>query len=237
MSMLQGKTAWVTGAASGIGAAIAAELIACGATVFGTDVEPSGDIEACDMRDPGAIAAYAKDLASRADGLDILVNNAAVQRRKPFLDFTDTDYRAIFDTNVRGVFFASQSAARAMVSKGRKGAIVNICSVNADHAQPETVLYCAAKGSVRNMTKSLALALGRYEIRVNSVAPGTIATNLNTDRLSDAATVKAVEERTALGRVGVPSDVAPAVSFLASDAAAFITGATIAVHGGWTLNG
>jgi glucose 1-dehydrogenase len=237
MSALDGKVAWVTGGARGIGAAIADELRKQGARVFVTDHEPRDGVDACDVRDPSALADYAQSLLVRAGRLDILVNNAGVQRRRDFIEFSDADFEAIFDTNVRGCFFAAQAAAKAMVACGVRGSIVNVSSVNATHAQPETSLYCAAKGAVRTMTRALAVSLGVYGIRVNDVAPGTIATDFNRDRLADEATVAQVISNTPLGRLGAPTDVAPAVAYLASDAAQFITGVSLAVHGGWTLTG
>ncbi len=234
---LEGRVAWVTGGAHGIGSAIADELRERGATVVVSDREPSGEVLACDMRNPEAIACCAAGIASRHGSLDILVNNAAVQRRRHFVDFTEADFDEVFETNVRGVFLASQACARVMVRSGRGGSIVQISSVNATHAQPETALYCASKGAVATMTRALAVALGPHGIRVNAVAPGTIVTGINRDRLSSESTVAQVVSNTALGRLGMPDDVAPAVAFLASDDAAFITGASLAIHGGWTLSG
>lgn len=237
MSELTGKVAWVTGGGRGIGAAIATELRRQGARVFVTDQAEGHDVEACDVRDAGVLQEYAQSVVARAGRLDILVNNAGIQRRRSVIEFTDADYEAIFGVNVRGCFFASQAAAKAMIGCSARGAIVNVSSVNATHAQAETALYCASKGAVRTMTRALAMGLGRYGIRVNDVAPGTIATDLNRDRLSDETTVARVMASTALGRLGTPLDVAPAVAFLASDAAQFITGASLAIHGGWTLTG
>ncbi|MEP7299945.1 MAG: glucose 1-dehydrogenase [Caldimonas sp.] len=237
MSDLAGKVAWVTGGSRGIGAAIAAELRHAGASVHVTDRAQEGDVRACDMRDPAAIGKYVCDLVARTGRLDILGNNAAVQRRRAFVDFDEADYDEIFGTNVRGAFFAAQAAAKAMVARNEGGSIVNVSSVNATHAQPETALYCASKGAIQTMTRALAVSLGRYGIRVNAVAPGTIATDLNRDRLADDETSRQVVAATPLGRLGAPPDVAPAVAFLASDGARFITGASLAIHGGWTLSG
>lgn len=234
---LAGRVAWVTGAAGGIGAAVVQELRERGAIVCATDRAAAEGIEACDMRDPAAISRQAQLVVARHGSLDILVNNAGVQRRRAFVDFTEADYDEIFGINVRGVFAAAQAAARAMVAGGRGGAIVNVSSVNATHAQPETALYCASKGAVATMTRALAVAWGGHGIRVNAVAPGTIVTGLNRDRLADEATVRGVVAASALGRLGVPADVAPAVAFLVSDEARFVTGASLALHGGWTLSG
>lgn len=234
---LEGKIAWVTGAAGGIGAAVVKDLSSRGVVVIGTDRDASDSVEACDASDPDAIAHFAEAIGRRHDRLDILVNNAGVQRRKHLMDFSGVDFDTLFSTNVRGVFFACQAAARLMINKGVRGSIINISSINAERAQPETVLYCATKGAVATMTRALAVAVGKYGIRVNAVAPGTISTGLNRDRLSDVATVEAVTLATPLGRLGMPDDVAPAVAFLASEEAAFVTGASVAVHGGWTLSG
>lgn len=237
MSELTGKVAWVTGGGGGIGAAIVNELRRCGATVRATDRDEGGGLDRCDMCDPDEIDRYARSLVAAHGKLDILVNNAGIQRRRQFVDFTEADFDAIFSVNVRGMFFASQAAARMMIETGCAGSIINISSVNATHAQPETVLYCASKGAVATMTRALAVALGPHGIRVNAVAPGTIVTGLNRDRLANEDTVEGVIQVTALGRLGLPQDVAPTAAFLASDGAGFITGATVAVHGGWTLQG
>jgi len=234
---LGGRVAWVTGGAGGIGAAVVRELRERGATVCVTDRAAAPGIDACDMRDGAAIGAYVAHVVSRRGALDILVNNAGVQRRRAFVDFTEEDYDEVFGINVRGVFIAAQAAAKAMIAGGRGGTIVNVSSVNATHAQPETALYCASKGAVGTMTRALAVAFGPHGIRVNAVAPGTIVTDLNRDRLADDDAVRRVVAATALGRLGAPDDVAPAVAFLASDEARFITGASLAIHGGWTLTG
>ena len=237
MSKLSGKVAWVTSGARGIGAAIAQELRREGAAVRVTDLIAERDVDACDVRDVDAIEAFVERLVARAGRIDILVNNAAIQRRRDFVDFDEIDYEDIFETNVRGSFFAAQSAARSMVARNSGGVMVNVSSVNATRAQPETALYCASKGALATMTRALAVSLGRYRIRVNAVPPGTIATDLNCDRLGNEDTVRRVVSATPLGRLGVPEDVATAVTFLASDEARFITGASLAVHGGWTLIG
>lgn len=237
MSNHNGKVAWVTGAARGIGAAIAAELAAQGATVIRSDRGAAEGVDACDMTDVELIRGLSRAILERHGRLDILVNNAGIQLRRNVIDFSPEDLHAIFDINARGVFFAAQAAARIMVDKQIKGAIVNICSVNADRAQPEGVVYAGSKGAVRTMTKALALALGPYGIRVNSVAPGTVLTDLNRDRLADAALVDRIESRSALGRLGRPADIAEVVAFLASDKASYVTGSTIAVHGGWSIRG
>lgn len=237
MSELAGKVAWVTGGGGGIGAAIAGELRRRGATVSVTDRDQAEGLDRCDMHDPDAIDDYAGSIVAAHGRLDILVNNAGIQRRKQFVDFTEADFDDIFGVNVRGTFFASQAAARRMIETGCSGSIINISSVNATHAQPETVLYCASKGAVATMTRALAVAFGRHGIRVNAIAPGTIVTGLNRDRLANPDTVDGVIQVTALARLGMPQDVAPAAAFLAGDGAGFITGSTIAVHGGWTLQG
>jgi len=237
MRDLAGKVAWVTGGGRGIGAAICAEFERQGARVFATDRDARGDVEACDVCDVDALARYARTILERVGRLDVLVSNAAIQRRRDFIDFAEEDYDEIFAINVRGAFFAAQASAKAMIACRSRGSIINVSSVNATHAQPETALYCASKGAVGTMTRALAASLGTYGIRVNAVAPGTIATDLNRDRLANHDTVARLLTTTPLGRVGTPGDVAPAVAFLASDAARFITGANVAVHGGWTLTG
>jgi NAD(P)-dependent dehydrogenase (short-subunit alcohol dehydrogenase family) len=237
MSEHQGKVAWVTGSARGIGAAIADELAAQEATVVRSDRTSSEGVEACDMTDVDSIRGLSRAILERFGRLDILVNNAGIQIRRDAAAYSPEEFHTIFRTNVRGVFFASQAAARFMVDNKTKGAIVNICSVNADRAQPEGVVYAGSKGAVRTMTKALALALGPYGIRVNSVAPGPILTDFNRERLSDTILLQTIVGRSALGRIGKPTDIAGAVAFLASDKASYVTGATIPVHGGWSIRG
>lgn len=235
MDNLEGQIAWVTGASRGIGAAIAQALREHGVTVIGSDVESGPQTMRCDMRNPAESRQFAADIVDQHGALDILVNNAGILRRKAFVDFTDEDYDQIFETNVRGAFFAAQAAARLMIAGHRRGSIINISSVNASYAQPETALYCSTKGAIDSMTRAMAMALGRSGIRVNAIAPGTIGTDINRDRLSNQDTVNTVTQSTALGRLGVPDDIGPAVAFLASDAAAYITGVSLEIHGGWTL--
>lgn len=232
---LHGRVAWVTGGARGIGAAIAPALQEHGATVCVTDRLAAANVDPCDMNDPSAIAAYVKRLVSIHGRLDILVNNAAIQCRRPFVDFSEEDYETTFGINVRGVFLASQAAAKAMIAAGRGGNIVNVSSINAMHARPETALYCASKGAISTMTRALAVAFGGHGIRVNAIAPGTIVTDFNRDRLIGDDVVRNDESTTALGRLGSPADIAPTVAFLVSDEADFITGACVPIHGGRTL--
>jgi NAD(P)-dependent dehydrogenase (short-subunit alcohol dehydrogenase family) len=236
---LQGKTAWVTGASGGIGSGIVAALRDAGCTVVSTDLSPEPAVtgerivhRVCDVTrqsDIDAVVAFCRD---ELGGLDVLVNNAAILNRIDVFDVTREFWQKVITTNLDAYFFCAQAAARLMRDQGRGGSIVNTASINADLVNAKTLPYCVSKGGIRTLTFALAVALGEYGIRVNGVAPGTIVTPLNAERWKVPGAREAVETRTPLGRLGVPSDVGPAVAFLASDEAAFITGSILPVNGG-----
>lgn len=236
---LAGKVAWVTGAAGGIGAATASLLRRWNATVVGTDLratEQDPNLWACSALDPEEITQTVARLEAEHGRLDILVNNAGVLRRTSVLDITEEDWDTVHQVNVRGTFFTAQAAARLMRSSGG-GSIINLSSFNAEAVSPETVPYATSKGAIKTMTKGLAVALGQYGIRVNSVAPGAVRTDINADRFSDPEMTEYVLSRTVLGRLGTPEDIAPTIGFLASDASRYTTGSFYEVHGGWSVRG
>ena len=233
---LDGKLALVTGASRGIGRAIAVELAQAGAEVvvgYRSGVEEAtslaqeigGRAVQADVGDPEQAAG----LVEEAGDLDILVNNAGLTRDGLLMRMSDEDWRTVLDTNLGGTFYTCRAAARGMMKK-RAGSIVNLTSVVGLHGNPGQTNYAASKAGIIGFTKSLARELGSRNIRANVVAPGYVKTRL-TDVLPEGATTAMVEQ-TPLGRVAEPAEIAGAVRFLASDAAAFITGEVLLVDGG-----
>jgi 3-oxoacyl-[acyl-carrier protein] reductase len=233
---LEGRTALVTGASRGIGRAIAVELASAGATVVLGYRSGREEAEAA-AADLGARAVQAD--VSNADGaarlveeagdLDILVNNAGLTRDGLLARMPDDDWRTVLDTNLSSVFYTCRAVCRPMMRK-RAGSIVNVSSIVGVRGNPGQTNYAASKAGIIGFTKSLARELGGRGVRANVVAPGYVTSRL-TDVLPDEVTA-AMLENTPLGRFGDPEDIAGAVRFLCSDAAAFITGEVLHVDGG-----
>jgi 3-oxoacyl-[acyl-carrier protein] reductase len=233
---LEGKTALVTGASRGIGRAIAVELAGAGATVVLGYRSGREEAEAA-AADLGARAVQAD--VSNADGaarlieeagdLDILVNNAGLTRDGLLARMPDEDWRTVLDTNLSSVFYTCRAVCRPMMRK-RAGSIVNVSSIVGVRGNPGQTNYAASKAGIIGFTKSLARELGGRGVRANVVAPGYVTSRL-TDVLPDEVTA-AMLQNTPLGRFGDPEDIAGAVRFLCSDAAAFITGEVLHVDGG-----
>jgi len=244
---LQGKVAVVTGASKGIGAAIAKHLAAEGAAVV---VNYSSSQEGADrvvgqIREAGgkAIAVQA-NLAKEADirrlfteatkafsRLDILVNNAGIYEFAPLESVTAEHFHKQFDLNVLGLILASQEAVKHFGEDG--GSIINISSVAATARLPAASVYSGTKAAVEAVTRSLAVELGPRKIRVNSVNPGMVETEgVHAAGIAESDFRKQVEAQTPLGRIGQPQDIAPAVAFLASPDASWITGETLYISGG-----
>jgi 3-oxoacyl-[acyl-carrier protein] reductase len=247
MSKLTGKVAIVTGASKGIGAAIAEELAAQGAPVivnYASSKQGADRVVAKIQAAGGKAVAVHSNLADPADiprlfaetkkafgPVDILVNNAGIYDFAPLAEITPEHYRKQFDLNVLGLILASQEAAKHFGDRG--GAIVNVSSVAADAALPNTAVYSATKAAVNSITKVLAAELGPRKIRVNAVNPGMVETEgTHTAGITESDMRKQVEAATPLGRIGQPQDIAPAVAFLASSDAAWITGQTLYISGG-----
>ena len=239
---LQGEIALVTGASRGIGAAIADELAARGATVIGTATSESGAnaigerLKAAgghgrvlQVNEAGSIETLIDDIAKEFVGVSILVNNAGITRDNLLMRMKDEDWQAILDTNLTSVYRSSKAVMRGMM-KARKGRIINIASVIGVTGNAGQANYAAAKAGIIAFSKSLAKEIGSRGITVNVVAPGFIATDMTKDLPEDAKA--AMAEQIALGRLGEPSDIAKAVAFLAGPDAAYITGETIHVNGG-----
>ncbi len=240
--ILKGEIALVTGASRGIGAAIADELAAQGATVIGTATSESGAAaisqrlaakggagRVLDVNAPGAIEALVDAVGKEFGGLSILVNNAGITRDNLLLRMKDEDWQAILDTNLTSVFRSCKAAMRGMM-KARKGRIVNIASVIGVTGNAGQANYAAAKAGIIAFSKSLAKEIGSRGVTVNVVAPGFIDTDMTRELPEDAK--NAMLGQIALGRLGEPADIARAVAFLAGPNAAYITGETLHVNGG-----
>jgi len=239
---LKGEIALVTGASRGIGAAIADELAAQGATVIGTATSESGAaaIDArmkasgghgrvLDVTDAGAVDALIEALGKEFGAITILVNNAGITRDNLLMRMKDEDWNAILDTNLTSVYRTSKAVMRGMM-KARKGRIVNIASVVGVTGNPGQANYAAAKAGIIAFSKSLAKEIGSRGVTVNVVAPGFIDTDM-TRALPDTAR-EALVGQIALGRLGEPADIARAVAFLAGPTGSYITGETLHVNGG-----
>lgn len=241
MSRFSGRAAIVTGYTRGIGAATAHRLAAEGASLVlvaraESDVDLPGDavVVRGDIADASTAAAAVDAALDRFGRLDVLVNNAGVDFTSDLLEAAEADVRAVFDTNFFGALFMLQAAARAM----RGGAIVNVTSRLASIGVETMSIYGASKGALLSLTRGAAIDLARRGIRVNAVAPGLTATPLFDEWVSAQPDPESFREKVAAtipqGRVGTPEDVAAAIVFLASDEAAHITGASLAVDGGYT---
>lgn len=247
MPQLQGKVAVVTGASKGIGAAIAEHLAAAGAAVVvnysSSKAGADKVVETIQKKGGRAVAVQAniakpddiKRLFAEArqqfDKIDILVNNAGIYEFAALGEITPEHFHKHFDLNVLGLLLATQEAVKHFGPAG--GSIVNISSVAADLAPPTTSVYSATKGAVNTITRSLAQELGPRKIRINAVNPGMVETEgTHTAGITDSDFRKQAEAQTPLGRIGQPKDIAPAVVFMASDDAAWITGETLYISGG-----
>lgn len=233
---LEGRTALVTGASRGIGAAVARELARAGASVVvgyragGDEAEAlAGEIGGRAIQADVSSPEDAQRLVEEAGDLDILVNNAGLTRDGVLARMSDDDWREVIDTNLSSVFYTCRAVCRPMMKK-RAGAIVNVSSIVGVHGNWGQTNYAASKAGIIGFTKSLAKELGSRNVRANVVAPGYVKTRL-TDVLPEEATA-AMLQNTALARLGEPEDLAGAVRFLCSDEASFITGDVLLVDGG-----
>lgn len=240
--VLKGEVALVTGASRGIGAAIADELAAQGATVIGTATSEAGAQaigerlatrgghgRVLNVTDGAAIEALVESIAREFGPVSILVNNAGITRDNLLMRMKDEDWQAILDTNLTSVYRSCKAVLRGMM-KARKGRIVNIASVIGVTGNAGQANYAAAKAGIIAFSKSLAKEIGSRGITVNVVAPGFIDTDMT--RALPEDTRNAMLGQIALGRFGEPADIARAVAFLAGPAAAYITGETLHVNGG-----
>ncbi len=168
--------------------------------------------------------------------VDVLVNNAGVERRAPFEDVTEADYEIVMNVNLKGAFFTAQAVVRQMIAGNLPGRIINISSVHEDLPFPHFTAYCASKGGMKMMMRNLAIELAPKRITVNNIAPGAIETPINSALMNDPKKLGPLLENIPLGRLGTPKDVASVAVFLASDESDYVTGTTIVVDGGLTWN-
>lgn len=248
---LKDKVALVTGASSGIGKAIATRFAAEGAHVV-VNYRPGGklDTEAAQSEaasfGPSSIA-VAADVSKREDvermmgeiiakfgRIDIAVNNAGIEIKKPFLEATDDEWNKVIGVNLFGSYLVSQVAAREMVKRAEGGKLIFISSVHEDIPFPQYTSYCASKGGMRMMMRNLAMELAPHRINVNNIAPGAIATPINREVLEDPEAKKNAISEIPWGRFGTPEEVASVAVFLAGDESEYVTGSTYYVDGGLT---
>lgn len=247
---LENKVAIITGAARGIGFAVAKRFVADGAKVVIADVDDdAGEAAAEDLKSLGEAMYIHCNVSERLDvrnlvaetlnaygDIDILVNNAGIVVGADFLDLEEEDFERVLSINLKGAFLCAQAVARHMVEKvqggGAPGCIINMSSVNSVLAIPNQVPYCVSKGGLTQLTKTAALSLAQYGIRVNAIGPGSIMTEMLASVNSDPAAKNRIMSRTPMLRIGEPSEIAGVAAFLASSDASYVTGQTIFADGG-----
>ena len=245
---LSGRTAVVTGGGSGLGFAIAKGLAQAGARVVingrnrakldaaAAQLVALGhavSVTAFDVTDEAAVIAGMADIGRAVGAVDILVNNAAVNIRKPFDEYTLAEWRALQEANFDGPFLVTRTVVPGMKAR-RRGKIINICSLASDIGRPNIVAYAASKGGLRMMTRALAVELAPHNVQVNGISPGFFKTEMNAALIGNAEFSAWVEKRTPAGRWGDPPEIAGAAVFLASPAADYVSGHLLYVDGGFT---
>jgi NAD(P)-dependent dehydrogenase (short-subunit alcohol dehydrogenase family) len=246
---LDGKAALVTGGSSGNGRAIARRFAEEGASVTVADVrddprlggDPTHDcIEAtggtaqfveCDVTSTADIESAVGATVDAYGSLDVMVNNAGVERQLPIVDASEDDYDWLMDINLKGVYFGSKAATEVMRTQESGGSIVNMSSIAGIRGLENSSLYCTSKGGVTNLTRQMAVEQGEHGIRVNALNPGFIETAMTAE---DGETADGILAQTPLGRAGQPEEVADAAVFLASDESSFVTGHNLVLDGGYT---
>ena len=247
---LSGKLALVTGGGSGLGLAIAGGLANAGARVVinGRDQAKldsameqlaeaghSVSMSAFDVTDEAAVCKSVAEIETSIGAVDILVNNAAMNLRKPFADFSLDEWRALQATNADGPFLVTRAVVRGM-QKRRRGKVINICSIASDLGRPNISAYAVSKGALKMMTRTLAVEMAPHNVQVNGIAPGFFKTEMNAPLIANAEFSAWVAKRTPAGRWGEPPEIAGAAVFLASDAADYVTGHILYVDGGFSAS-
>ena len=252
MFSLKGKNALIIGGSKGLGKGIASGLSAAGATVIISsrsqkdideavaDINAAGNGKAIgipvDIGSIENIKKYVNDCAQRLGHIDILVNCAGVNVRKPALEFSEEDWDIVSNTQLKYVFFMCQAVAQHMVSSKIKGKIINIASLTSKLGLKNMVAYCASKGGIVQMSKALANELALSGICVNAIGPGYYETEMTKPLFQDPAMIKRFEERIPMQRTGLPADLQGAAVFLASPASDYMTGQVLYIDGGWLIN-
>ncbi|MFK8252874.1 2-dehydro-3-deoxy-D-gluconate 5-dehydrogenase KduD [Ancylobacter terrae] len=243
---LPGRTALVTGARTGLGRAISLALAEAGADIIGLGSQPMPEtaerVEAQggrfhevvrDLGDASGLDLLVEGIEAAHGPIDILVNNAGIIRRADVLDFTEADWDAVMDVNLKSLFFLSQAVARRWALRATPGRIINIASLLSFQGGIRVPSYTAAKHGVVGITRLMANELAPRGITVNAIAPGYMETDNTSALRADPVRTRQILERIPAGRWGVPDDLATAVLFLASPASSYVTGAVIPVDGGW----
>ena len=249
---LTGRLALVTGGGSGLGLAIARGLRAAGARIVingrnrakledaaavlrrGDGAADGVEIAPFDVADADAVAAGVAAIEREFGPPDIVVNNAAVNRRGPLDEFTPDQWHALLAANLDGPFYVAKSVIAGMKSR-RRGKIINICSLASEIGRPNIVPYATSKGGLQMLTRALAVELAPFNVQVNGIAPGFFKTEMNAPLIADADFSAWVASRTPAGRWGEPPEIAGAAVFLASDAADYVTGHVLFVDGGFSV--
>ncbi len=245
---LESKVAGVTGSSSGIGEAIALAFAANGAAVvvnYSRHEDPAqkvldqiegaggrGVVVGADVSDPKEVEAMVQQAVAAFGRLDIMVNNAGMERKMPFLETPFEVWQETIAVNLTGAWLGCQAAAKRMVAHGEGGRIINVSSVHEDLAMPTNAPYCASKGGVRMLMRTLAVELAPHEITVNNIAPGAIETPMDAPLEQNPDEMKELLSEIPLGRMGKPEEVANLALFLASDDSSYVTGSTLFVDGG-----
>ncbi|MFH1212474.1 MAG: 2-dehydro-3-deoxy-D-gluconate 5-dehydrogenase KduD [Candidatus Neomarinimicrobiota bacterium] len=243
---LDGKVAIVTGAARGLGQAIATALASAGADIVAVDVLPTDETRriiekmgrkalglSANLMEKASIAPLVKSALKEFGHIDILVNNAGIIRRAPITEFSEKDWDDVINLNQKAVFFLSQAVAKTMIEKGKGGKIINIASLLSFQGGILVPSYTASKSAVMGLTRALANELAPHRITVNAIAPGYMATDNTAALRADPKRSQAILERIPAGRWGEPADLQGVAVFLASAASDYMNGYTIAVDGGW----
>jgi NAD(P)-dependent dehydrogenase (short-subunit alcohol dehydrogenase family) len=242
---LQGKRALVAGASSGIGAACAVALSRAGAhVVLAARRQSQLDELVKEIRQEGfAAEALVMDVAQVASmqilveqngPFDVLVNSAGLARHSTALETQEEDFNAVMDINVKGAYFLTQAVAKGLIAAKKAGSLINISSQMAHIGGQDRAVYCASKHAVEGFTKAMAIEWGQYNIRVNTVCPTFILTDLTAATFADPQKRAWIESKIKLGRVGAVQDIMGAVVYLATEASAMVTGSAMKVDGGWT---
>lgn len=245
---LSGRTALITGSVRGIGFAFAQGLAEAGARVILngrseeslaaavtrlTDLGHAAECSLFDVVDEAAVAAAFAALDERGIAVDILINNAGIQFRKPMVDLALADWQRVIDTNLTGAFIVAREAARRMIARGGGGKIINIGSLTSEAARATVAPYTAAKGGIKMLTRAMAAEWARFDIQANAIGPGYIATDMNAALLQDAAFDAWVKSSNPAQRWGQPEELTGTAVYLASSASNYVNGQIIYVDGGW----